>query len=341
MQETNQLVNGVGGESNDTVPQSRIPPVVNPSYKKEMVALDDVASIDSEISALSGERLNGVLLYSRVASLITGLSSVISKAENCGVDKDTIKNAITKSRRVFSQSPYVNRMQTWPRGYQGDFETVEMISAGVENIELKSVGDCVEYYAQTLPISQQHRNKLSFQQALAMNCLRNNQNIMSIGCGGAIDICKALEFFPDYAGSITFIDMDEEAIELVRKRTAGFDCKYITKNIVRGLGAGQSNSFHLVLCGGLFDYLDDKVADLVLRQIKKKLVPDGRLFLTNIAKGNPFRVQMEYLGDWVLIERSEEELEQLIRKSFGESSLVDFERDYTGLAILATVSLQH
>lgn len=336
MQEQNNSVN-IGGGKETVLASSRLRYSEGGETAGESSLLNGMATIENEICSLIKEDINGAQLYSRVTSLISNLSAVISQAENRGYNRDRIKEAISKSRKVFSESPYVSRMQTWPRGYQGDFETVEMIHAGVGDIELNTVGECVEYYAQTLPISQQHRNKLGFQQSMAMNILRKNQNIMSIGCGGAIDICKALEFFPDYSGTLTFIDMDEDAIALVKERTVGFDCMYITKNIVRGLGGEQLKNYHLVLCGGLFDYLDDKVAGLVLRQIKQRLTPDGKLFFTNIAKGNPFRIHMEYLGDWVLIERTEKELETMINKSFGGTPVVDFQRDFTGLAILATV----
>ena len=336
MQEPNNFVS-IGGGKDAVLTSYQLRQSESGELISESSLLNEMATIESELCSLSSNEINGAQLYSMVTSLISNLSTVISEAENHGFDRDRIKGTISESRKVFSESPYVSRMQTWPRGYQGDFETVEMIHAGVGDIDLNTVGDCVEYYAQTLPISQQHRNKLSFQQSMAMNCLRKNQNIMSIGCGGAIDICKALEFFPEYTGTLTFIDMDKDAISLVKERTVGFDCTYITKNIVRGLGGEQFKNYHLVLCGGLFDYLDDKVAGLVLRQIKQRLTPDGKLFFTNIAKGNPFRIQMEYLGDWVLIERTEEDLENMINKSFGGKPEIDFQRDFTGLAILATV----
>ncbi|OED35130.1 hypothetical protein AB833_31310 [Chromatiales bacterium (ex Bugula neritina AB1)] len=305
----------------------------------EARVLGELTFLDNELVSLSTEVAEGGYLYARVSALINTLSTIICEAERHGVEAKAIKNTIAKSRKVFSSSPYVNRMQTWPRGYQGDFETVEMIHTGVGNTELNTIGQCVEYYAQTLPISQQHRNTLGHQQSLAMDCLRNDWNILSIGCGGAIDICTALKFFPDFKGSLTFIDMDEGAIDLVKKRTTGLDCTYRTKNIVRGIGSERNDFYDLVLCGGLFDYLEERVAKLLLRQIKGKLTSNGKLFFTNIARGNPFRIQMEYLGDWVLIERSEEELLKMIEGSIGENHEITIERDFTGLAILTTVKL--
>ena len=92
------------------------------------------------------------------------------------------------------------------------------------------------------------------------------------------------------------------------------------------------------MCGGLFDYLEERVAGMLLRQLKKKLAPDGMIFLTNIAKGNPFRIQMEYMCDWELIERSEAEIEMLAQKYIGKSFTVTSTRDSTGLAILSSIS---
>ena len=64
------------------------------------------------------------------------------------------------------------------------------------------------------------------------------------------------------------------------------------------------------------------------------LAPDGRILFTNIGRGNPFRVWLEYLADWRLIERSEADLIALCRAAEipVEPVLV---RDATGLSIVA------
>lgn len=306
------------------------------SEQSSGMTIEKLRTLDQEIVSLEHSGMSPHQRYVRVAELINRLSGVIDEAEQQGMLKSEIFDKISMARQVFGQSPYVRRMQQWPRGYQGDFETVEMIYQGVPGRKLDSVSDCVDYYAQTLPVSQQHRNKLMVQQNLAMSCLRHDQNILSIGCGGAIDIFNALEFFPDYSGSICFVDMDEEAIALARQRTSAFNCSYSTRNIIRGIGAVPHDNFDLILCGGLFDYINDKVSNSLLRQMSRKLTAQGKLFLTNIAIGNPFRIQMEYLGDWVLIERSEAEIENLIKSALGENTRVLCQRDSTGLAILTT-----
>ena len=193
-----------------------------------------IQQVDQKFVGLIESQLTGHALYMQVVVVINELSAAIEMAENEGITKSELKDMIEGSRAVLSLSPYIKRIQTWPRGYQGDFETVELMSDGVVSNGLSSLSLCLEYYAQNLPITQQHRNKLVYQERLSTNAIKNGKNILSVGCGGAIDIANSLKHFPEYAGDITFIDMDEDAIALVKNRTLDYNFNYSTKNIVRG-----------------------------------------------------------------------------------------------------------
>jgi extracellular factor (EF) 3-hydroxypalmitic acid methyl ester biosynthesis protein len=95
--------------------------------------------------------------------------------------------------------------------------------------------------------------------------------------------------------------------------------------------------FHLVYAGGLFDYLPDRLVRHTLGVIWNGLLaPGGRLVFTNIATDNPFRVWLEYIASWPLIERSEHDIDRLCRDA-GLGATVELARDSTGLAILASV----
>lgn len=298
-----------------------------------------IKAIDSTFLELREDVSTGHSLYMKVVVAINELSRSIETAEKLGVDKDTIKSWIGNARSTLSLSPYIKRIQTWPRGYQGDFETVEMMNSGVTSCNLPNLSSCLEYYAQNLPITQQHRNKLVHQERLALGAISKGHNILSVGCGGAIDIANALTNYPGYSGDITFMDMDEDAIKLVEKRTKSYDFNYSTKNIIRGVGKEKNDHYNLILCGGIFDYFDEKVGGLLIKQLEKKLADNGILFITNIAEGNPFRIQMEYLCDWELIERTEQSLAKLIQSSTSNNYRIIQEREATGLAILTTAIL--
>jgi hypothetical protein len=97
--------------------------------------------------------------------------------------------------------------------------------------------------------------------------------------------------------------------------------------------------FDLVLAGGLFDYLEDRHAIHLIRTIYHRQLRDGgTFFFTNIARGNPFRCLIEYMGDWSLLERSEEDILQLCRQAGVPSESVTMRMDESGLALLVDVT---
>jgi hypothetical protein len=44
-----------------------------------------------------------------------------------GVPPGRILQLVARAREVHARSPFVRRLQSWPRGYPGDFETVEYL----------------------------------------------------------------------------------------------------------------------------------------------------------------------------------------------------------------------
>jgi hypothetical protein len=69
------------------------------------------------------------------------------------------------------------------------------------------------------------------------------------------------------------------------------------------------------------------------------LTPDGKICFTNILKPNPWRVWIEYLADWILIERTEAEFMYML-DIYG---LVDINlkmtQERTGLAGLYEITI--
>jgi SAM-dependent methyltransferase len=105
--------------------------------------------------------------------------------------------------------------------------------------------------------------------------------------------------------------------------------RIVPGNALRVVRRPYLGRFDLVLMGGLADYLTDPQLRFLVRTIRRRLLrPRGRLLLTNIATGNPYRSWISYLADWHLRERSRTELHHLVD---GPSTL---ERDRTGLSFL-------
>jgi hypothetical protein len=63
--------------------------------------------------------------YHKVVSLLHDLCLSIRLAEEAGHSRSDIEVVLEPVWGLHSKSPLVRRTQTWPRGYPGDFETIE------------------------------------------------------------------------------------------------------------------------------------------------------------------------------------------------------------------------
>ena len=134
------------------------------------------------------------------------------------------------------------------------------------------------------------------------------------------------------------IDADADALAFARERLDRLDgrCRFVHGRVPRVLGkVRDAGGFHLVVAGGLFDYLPDRWAVATLSAARDLLLPGGRMLFSNIAVGNPFRPWIEYLADWRLIERDEAEVLRLIGEAGFQVERAKVTRDSSGLALLA------
>ena len=89
----------------------------------------------------------------------------------------------------------------------------------------------------------------------------------------------------------------------------------------------------VILVGGLLDYLPERAARTLLRHAGQMLKPEGLLGATNIAAGNPWRLMLQLLADWALIERSHDEMSRLLHEPNLKSSIALDDSRLTWLAV--------
>src|SRR5689334_7539095 len=58
-----------------------------------------------------------------VTAVLCSLRAAIAECERWQVTHERILNIIGPARELYGQSPFVRRLQQWPRGSPGDFET--------------------------------------------------------------------------------------------------------------------------------------------------------------------------------------------------------------------------
>jgi extracellular factor (EF) 3-hydroxypalmitic acid methyl ester biosynthesis protein len=255
--------------------------------------------------------------------------------------RDEIVKNLEKLRSTCAASPFVLRTQQWPRGYQGDFEMIDHI---MKARNLSKEGTFAYYYEDYFlnsDICKQHANKVAQQARLIQETIaaKNDAKIISIGCGTSADIESCISDIECSDCQITLIDVDNEAINFSLKHLERIKDKIapLHGNIYKVM-RNLSEKYDLNLIGGVFDYLNDKIIVSILKSLRDNIVEDGKIFFTNIDKNNPYRVFMEYTGDWFLIERSEAELSELIASADWPKDSYKIARDQTRLTHLVELN---
>ena len=318
-------------------------PAIREFYRSQESAREDLRTRVKEFLALEESGLREEHLYHRVLASVHQICAAILACEEAALTRDEILRVLAPVREIHSRSPFVARLQQWPRGYPGDFETVEYLCSGENRAEEGTLARSCEAYALSRSIAQQHRNKVQHQAARIMRTMLANprgSRIASLACGSCPDLRMILDQLPSLAGEFWLNDIDEGAITFSRAALKPIreHCHFRQGDAVSIARSLPRGAFDLVLAGGLCDYLNARVATLLIKMAYNLLAPGGTFFFTNIAAGNPYRPLIEYFGDWILIERSEEEILQYCESAGIARSNVTIRREETGLALLIEVA---
>lgn len=302
-------------------------------------------SLVESFVSLEGETAGPQELYHRVLAVVHQLCASIVAAEQAGYTRADIVEVLDPVRRIHARSPFVKRLQEWPRAYPGDFETVEHLCSARNRAEEGTLQWFCESYALSRSIAQQHRNKVQHQSARIMRTLLEHPGtarVLSIACGSCPDLRNISAHLPTLLGELWLNDNDADALAFSARSLAAIRDRshYRPGNalkVVRKI-AQLGPIFDLVLAGGLFDYLPEKHAIYLIEHSYSLLKRGGTFFFTNIATGNPYRPLIEYFGDWFLLERSETDIRHYCQAAGIPAHEVSITREETGLTLLIEVT---
>jgi hypothetical protein len=136
---------------------------------RDDVALDSLRNAASALVSLDAAPSREDLDRA-VERAVNVLWRAIEACEEAGIDRREILARLGTARTIHARSPFIARAQDWPRGYPGDYETIEYL-CDAANRAAPGLGHALEALAFRSPITCQHRNKVAFQ-ADAMVCLQ-------------------------------------------------------------------------------------------------------------------------------------------------------------------------
>ncbi len=152
--------------------------------------------------------------------------------------------------------------------------------------------------------------------------------VASLGCGPAREVSDYVEKRQSWPGTAiwTLIDQEEEALGIAYracKREIGksnapaqLDLLNLSfgQMISEGVPLHDPESQDFIYCTGLFDYIKTRVAQPLICALYDLLAPGGMMSIGNAVGPPECWWTAEFLGDWTMIYRTREEVEELGKK---------------------------
>jgi len=249
----------------------------------------------------------------------------------------------------FLQSQFVRRALDKPLGYAGDFGVNEMLFDN-KPCGVSPISRLISHYALNNGPARAHRGRMPWAHNLLWQRVRNAQEqpvrILSFACGPE----HVLREFVAQGGEceMTLCDADNRALDycrrefkkITRKTGTAIPIHYVElsahkllkepacKELLQAPVEGQEYDVILVL--GLLDYLSAQAVNNLMDILVPMLKTGGDILLTNVHQDNPWRSFMEYIGDWHVISRVEDEFRTLVTGNPPRLKTIELTRDASG-----------
>lgn len=219
-------------------------------------------------------------------------------------------------------SRIVERIYTKPRGYAGDFLTIEWMYEN-QPAEDSVAGQLIDRAFLERPAAKAVRNRRDLLAGEIERAVERGGAVTSLACGPARELFDIFERLDDPTRlSATCLDIDLQALALSSDRCqkAGLkrQMRFEQANLVY-LATGRTSlelaPQQLMYSIGLIDYFQDRFVIALLDWIHSRLAPGGQVVLGNFHPANPDKALMDHVLDWKLIHRDEEDMHRLFEAS--------------------------
>lgn len=234
-----------------------------------------------------------------------------------------------------------------PLGYSGDYTMMNYIYDYHNNNYLgdSSYEKLINNYTCNIPISNSNILRKDFLKEKVLETLekKDTARVLSLAAGPAREllellkenkISKPLVFkcMDSEKMALDYIDNEIKKIEPFKKKALSIE--YICKNIISFIRDKELKkrlqNCDLIYAFGIFDYLSDKMASRLTKELFQLLEKDGKLIIFNISlKKNKYRAYYELLGEWKMIHRVKEQM-LAWTEEIGNVAKVKFEELFGG-----------
>lgn len=241
---------------------------------------------------------------------------------------------VNRVRTIFVRGTYIKWSLYKPFGYVGDFKIIDDIYQN--NPSTTGFDRLFDNYFQMSGISIAVRNRKEDFKRLIVGFINSRQNcalrIMNLASGSCRDIKEIISLDNSLVRDTIFdcYDNDERAIEFAKTLLVDFSqINFFKENALKiafskNIDSLINKKYDFIYSAGLFDYFSEKIAIRLVRCLKKLIVPKGNLLISSVRDkySNPSVHFMEWVGDWNLVYRNEEDFRKIfIAAGFKENEI--------------------
>lgn len=270
-------------------------------------------------------------------------------------DKDIIRDAQIrfriKTNPILSKSYCINRVRTWPQGYQGDYKTLEGLYRNTPLSE--GIGYYLDLCCLNFQLGVAVRNRLKTLEDILRDELlrRNSPSVLNIACGSCREVFELASEIEKSGARFTCIDLDNDALAFASNRLSYTNISPVTSNQVElrkynavrmfdhDLNMSEFGMQDIIYSVGLFDYLPTDFLVNMLSALYKLIKPGGKL-ITSFKDTNRYRSQeYHWIFDWDgFLQRTEEDFRNILFNAGIPDSGIKELREDSGIIVFYLVN---
>jgi hypothetical protein len=230
-------------------------------------------------------------------------------------------------------------------GYGGDFRIIDWIYNDQPDGSGR-LGPLLDRCFLNLPVFKSIKNqrKLITTEIHTIIKASKTAHITGIASGPAHEIFNVFSKLKNLSDlSVTLIDVDLQALayvsETILKKKLNAHIKLITGNLVylaANMHETDVKDQDLVYCLWLANYFDDKSVVALLNYTHKLLRTGGKVILGILHKKNPDKAFLDYVLDWRLNHRTENDMDRMFSTSAFKKECTDISFEEEGIILFAS-----
>lgn len=300
----------------------------------------------------SRPRVNQKDLLAEVTLLNDSVLEFCAKLEKEIRDPEAIKAAQIYFREktvpILSKSYLINRCRRWPRGQQGDFETLEL---AYKNTAFSTgIGYYFDRYIVGTDLGIGVRERIEMLRFLVQKELKSRHapKVLDVACGSCREVFLLAQDIITSEAKYTCLDIDPEALDFARDRFshAGLlsdNIEFLSFNALRlfdyETAEREFGTQDVIYSVGYFDYLPDDFLIKLLRTLYQLLNSGGKLIMA-FKDAARYRPQIyHWLVDWDgFKQRIEPDFDRILRHAEIPTRSLSMTRVESGTIIFYTAT---